>query len=169
MDGTLTKSDLRGLYNNYSEKNYLHDGYSDLIKTAAKNGYRIVWLTMRSLSLYNFSKNYIRSQTDVEGVLITEPEQFFSAVKKEVLKDTKDMKTNMLKEIKSLFPQEKNPFVGGLGNRDNDAIAYLTAGIPIKSIFLVDKQSMVSSFDSTVSTTYKAMSQNIEKFFSGVV
>jgi phosphatidate phosphatase LPIN len=85
---------------------------------------------MRSLSLYNFSKNYIKNQMGVEGVLITEPEQFLSAVKKEVLKDTKTMKTNMLIEIKRLFPEEKNPFVGGLGNRDNDAIAYMTAGVP---------------------------------------
>lgn len=56
MDGTLTKDDIGGLYSNYYDKNYLHDGYHDLIETAYKNGYKIVWLTMRSLPLYKFSK-----------------------------------------------------------------------------------------------------------------
>jgi phosphatidate phosphatase PAH1 len=33
MDGTMTKSDLRGLYNNYKNKDYLHEGYFDLLQT----------------------------------------------------------------------------------------------------------------------------------------
>ncbi len=36
----------------------------------------------------------------------------------------------MMLSIKNLFPQYCNPFVGGLGNRENDAIAYRAAGIP---------------------------------------
>lgn len=31
MDGTLTKDDLGGLYNNYHGQNYLHEGYYELI------------------------------------------------------------------------------------------------------------------------------------------
>jgi hypothetical protein len=31
MDGTLTKDDLGGLYSNYYDKHYLHDGYHDLV------------------------------------------------------------------------------------------------------------------------------------------
>lgn len=31
----------------------------------------------------------------------------------------------MLKSIRNLFPPDINPFAGGLGNRENDAIAYL--------------------------------------------
>ena len=36
----------------------------------------------------------------------------------------------MMRGLKKLFPEGCNPFVGGLGNRENDAIAYLNAGIP---------------------------------------
>lgn len=73
MDGTLTKNDIGGLYSNLYNEHYLHDGYHELIETAYKNGYKIVWLTMRSLPLYKFSKEYIRKHTAVEGVLLTEP------------------------------------------------------------------------------------------------
>ena len=35
----------------------------------------------------------------------------------------------MVKILRSLFVE--NPFVGGLGNREGDAIAYLHGGIPM--------------------------------------
>ena len=47
----------------------------------------------------------------------------------------------MMNLIKELFPSDSNPFAGGLGNRENDAIAYLAAGIPKEKIFIIDKQS----------------------------
>jgi phosphatidate phosphatase PAH1 len=31
VDGTLTKDDFGGLYNNFYNKDYLHDGYDTLI------------------------------------------------------------------------------------------------------------------------------------------
>lgn len=73
MDGTLTKSDACGIYSNYKNVNYLHDGYHDLIGGAYKNGYKIVWLTMRSLPLYRFSKDYVRQHSQMHGALIMEP------------------------------------------------------------------------------------------------
>jgi phosphatidate phosphatase PAH1 len=42
-------------------------------------------------------------------------------------------------EIKKLFPKYRDPFLfGGLGNRENDAIAYRAAGIPLQNIFIID-------------------------------
>lgn len=73
MDGTVTKSDVCGLYSNYRQINYLHDGYHQLIENAYRNGYKIVWLTMRSLPLYNFSKQYLRQESQMHGPLLTEP------------------------------------------------------------------------------------------------
>ena len=35
----------------------------------------------------------------------------------------------MMRVIRNLFPENCNPFIGGLGNRENDAIAYLAAGM----------------------------------------
>jgi len=59
VDGTLTKSDVGGLISNAVDKDFLHDGYAELIKKIADNGYKIVWITMRSLPMYEFSKKYI--------------------------------------------------------------------------------------------------------------
>ena len=73
VDGTLTKNDVGGLIHNYRGKEYLHDGYHELINSLDKNGYKIVWMTMRSLPLYDFSKSYIREHVQVEGPLLMEP------------------------------------------------------------------------------------------------
>ncbi len=59
FDGTMTKTDIMGLVNNYRDTPYMHDGYEIFINELVKNGYKIVWLTMRSMAMYNFSKNYI--------------------------------------------------------------------------------------------------------------
>ena len=59
VDGTLTTNDIGGLASNLINKSYLHEGYSNLMQGIVKNGYHVVWLTMRSLPLYEFSKNYI--------------------------------------------------------------------------------------------------------------
>lgn len=67
-------------------------------------------------------------------------------MKKQVLKKTGGVKANMLRSIKNLFPENCNPFVGGLGNRENDAIAYRSVGIPLNNIFIVDTTSQVYKF-----------------------
>ena len=70
----MTKNDLGGLFNNMKNTNFLHEGYYELVNKISHNGYKIVWLTMRSLPLYKFSKDYIRHHAQVEGVVLTEPE-----------------------------------------------------------------------------------------------
>jgi phosphatidate phosphatase PAH1 len=53
---------------------YLHHGYHDLVTGIYEHGYMVVWLTMRSLPMYEFSKKYIRDNIKVEGPLLMEPE-----------------------------------------------------------------------------------------------
>ena len=81
------------------------------------------------------------------------------ALKKELLKQTGNIKTNMMLEIRNLFPKYCMPFAGGLGNRENDAIAYRAAGIPLENIFIVGTDSMVHQLSDTQNVvTYKSMS-----------
>ena len=63
----------------------------------------------------------------------------------------------MMHVVKELFPQECNPFAGGLGNRENDAIAYLAAGIPKDRIFIIDKKSQVHKLDENKPVSYEQM------------
>lgn len=52
VDGTVTKNDLGGHFHNFCGNDYLHEGYAELCKKIDKNGYKIVWLTMRAMPLY---------------------------------------------------------------------------------------------------------------------
>jgi phosphatidate phosphatase PAH1 len=82
-----------------------------------------------------------------------EPEEFVRALTKEVLKKTGNIKANMMSVIRGLFTT--NPFIGGLGNRENDAVAYLHGGITLEKIFIIDSKSKVQQMSSVqTQTTY---------------
>jgi|JI6StandDraft_1071083.scaffolds.fasta_scaffold1051550_1 phosphatidate phosphatase PAH1 len=68
-------------------------------------------------------------------------------MKKEVLKQTGNIKANIMKGILRAFPENSKPLVGGLGNREGDAIAYLHVGIPHESIYIIDTDSDVHKLD----------------------
>ena len=60
-----------------------------------------------------------------------------------------------MRNIKELFPDKVHPFIGGLGNRENDAIAYYHSGIAMENIFIVDTGSVVQQMnDSKTKLTY---------------
>jgi phosphatidate phosphatase PAH1 len=121
---------------------------------------------MRSLSLYKFSKSYIKTYIKIEGALLTEPEQFFTAFKKEITKCTGNVKANMMRAIRNIFPQHIDPFIGGLGNREQDAVAYRAVGVPYKNIYIVDKTSKVQRMNSTKTPiTYQHLSDNFSDAF----
>lgn len=103
---------------------------------------------MRSLPMYEFSKRYIRENVAVEGPLLMEPEEFMFAVKKELLKETGNIKANLMNDIMSAFPKGCNPITGGLGNREGDAIAYRHVGVPLSNIYIIDTDSAVHKLDN---------------------
>jgi phosphatidate phosphatase LPIN len=70
VDGTVTKNDLGGHLHNFLSKDYLHEGYADLAQKIDKNGYKMVWLTMRALPLYDYSKNYLRETCKIDGPIL---------------------------------------------------------------------------------------------------
>lgn len=59
----MTKSDFYGMVNNLMSRQHVHNGYVEFIKNATINGYKIVWLTMRSVGMYSLSKSYIKMHT----------------------------------------------------------------------------------------------------------
>lgn len=59
------------------------------------------------------------------------------------MKQTGNVKANIMRGIKEAFPSQVNPLAGGLGNRDGDAIAYKVVGIPEDSIYIIDTNSEV--------------------------
>jgi phosphatidate phosphatase PAH1 len=72
----------------------------------------------------------------------------------ELTKKTGNIKANLINGIKKLFTV--NPFAGGLGNRENDAIAYNHGGIELDKIFIVDTKSRVQQMSKgSEYTTYE--------------
>lgn len=60
----------------------------------------------------------------------------------------------MLKKIRDLYPENINPFAGGLGNRQNDALAYNAIGIPKDRIYIIFENSDIMTMDGLVLKSY---------------
>ena len=55
--------------------------------------------------------------------------------------------------------------MGGLGNRENDAIVYFAVGLPASKIFNIDDQSKVRKLDQMKPLSYKQMCAELEDYF----
>ena len=73
VDGTATVSDIGGHIHNMIDRDYLHIGYTDLMMRINENGYKVVWLTMRALPLYDYSKKYLKKMCGINAPILTEP------------------------------------------------------------------------------------------------
>ncbi len=71
IDGTLTRNDIGGIWYNTMQKNFIHKGYADLIEKVFHNGYKVSWLTMRSMAFYQLTKEYLKKFLNVDGPLMT--------------------------------------------------------------------------------------------------
>lgn len=63
----------------------------------------------------------------------------------------------MMNSIRKLYPSNVNPLVGGLGNRENDAIAYLALGIPMERIYIVTKKSEIVTMKEVILKNYSQL------------
>lgn len=63
----------------------------------------------------------------------------------------------MMNSIRKLYPPDVNPLFGGLGNRENDAIAYLALGIPMDRIYIVTGKSEIVTMKEVVLKNYSQL------------
>ena len=79
-------------------------------------------------------------------------------------KRTGNIKANIVKQLKSLFSD--NPFAGGLGNRENDMIAYIHGGMSLEKVFFIDKASKIQQMSRTDKVlSYTEMIEHIDDYF----
>ena len=143
VDGTLTKSDFMGHLCQLIGKDWTKGGVVYLYNLLVSKGYRIVYLTARSLSQLDTTRNYLMQvyqdrQTLPDGPLILNHVGMMNALMSELAKKSRIFKERVLNEIKQLFPS--NPFHSGFGNRLGDALAYAAVGIQKELIFIIDKK-----------------------------
>ncbi|KPA83693.1 putative Lipin [Leptomonas pyrrhocoris] len=150
VDGTITKSDLWGHFYAMLGKggDWTHPGICTLYSKIARNGYRMVYLTARSVSQINQTKAYLFTlQQDGVGLplgpVLTAPQRFFTALTQEVSKQSHVFKIACLTSVRAAFPPHTKPFFAGFGNRYNDVISYDAVGIPTHKIFIIDPSSVL--------------------------
>ncbi|KAL9652289.1 hypothetical protein ABK040_011948 [Willaertia magna] len=150
VDGTITKSDALGHILPMLGQDWSHSGIGKLYTKIVENGYRIMYLTSRSIIQSGSTKRYIftlQQQDNAmlpEGPVIMSPDRLFAALHREViLKKPEEFKKAALDDILNLFPPGSKPFFAGFGNRVNDVISYLHVGIPDQKIFTIDPTSSI--------------------------
>lgn len=174
VDGTITKSDILGQILPMVGKDWSHNGVAKLYSDIVSNGYKILYLTSRAIGQAKITKEYLQSlnqKTKIlpEGPLIMSHDRLFKSFVREVIQRTpQKFKAEKLREISGLFPEERNPFFAGFGNRETDAMAYKAAGVPLNKIFIINPESLVFVYNNTYAKTYVQLDELVYEMFPPV-
>lgn len=171
VDGTVTKSDVRGNLLPRLGKDWTHPGICSLYKGIEDNGYKILYLTARSISQIDGTRQFLQGVRQGEGVglpdgpVVGTPDKIFTAFTREVITRTPHVfKIECLENIMTAFPAR--PFFAGIGNRVGDVVSYTAVGIPPEKILIVDKKSAIHVCDTV--SSYKTLTQLVNLTFPRV-
>ncbi|KAL0266001.1 UNVERIFIED_CONTAM: hypothetical protein PYX00_011718 [Menopon gallinae] len=179
IDGTITKSDVRGHIYSFVGKDWTHKGVAHLYTRIARNGYRILYLTTRPLGQSAMTRFYLKNVEQdggrlPEGPILHSPDGLFAALYREIIsRNPQSFKIACLKKIQSLFNGEF-PFVSGFGNKLSDVITYKTLGIPTSKIFTINPQgNVILELTRALTATHQSLNSFVDSMFpnlnSGVV
>ncbi|EPY52591.1 lipin Ned1 [Schizosaccharomyces cryophilus OY26] len=179
IDGTITKSDALGHMFTLIGKDWTHAGVAKLYTDITNNGYKIMYLTSRSVGQADSTRHYLRNieQNGVslpEGPVILSPDRTMAALHREViLRKPEVFKMACLRDLCNLFalPAPRTPFYAGFGNRITDAISYNHVRVPPTRIFTINSSGEVHIEllqRSGYRSTYVYMNDLVDYFFPPV-
>lgn len=156
IDGTLTRSDVRGYVETVylGRYDYIHEGTVTFFHLLEKE-YHVcmLYLTSRPRHHYNDTKAFLHLVNDQKGLhlpygpLFTNKENVLKAIYRELVARTSaQFKGSVLVDILSLFVlagADTSPFCLGVGNKETDALAYRMASINASRILLVQPNSTI--------------------------
>jgi len=149
VDGTITKSDVLGQMLPRVGVDWSHLGVTALHQCIAVNGYQMVYLTARGIGMATTTKEYLASIKQGEDMLppapvLLSPTRLIESLTREVIRrNPEEFKIECLQQVRSLWPEERNPFYAGFGNNSHDETAYLAAGVPPARIFVINPQGEI--------------------------
>ena len=157
IDGTITKSNIRGVFDTVLTQNYIycHDGVCELLSRLPKD-FRVVYLTARPISLSDKTRDFLSSlrQADhglPEGALIGFTGSLAQMIFMELVYKSANVfkKEALQRHIVSPFNALGSAvrFGAAFGNTLMDMEAYHTAGINLHSMYLIDKKSIIYCLD----------------------
>jgi len=176
IDGTITKTDFMGHLMSVIGKDWSQPGIAPLYQNIRRNGYFILYLTSRAIGQAGQTRDFLQSVYQdgkmlPHGPMIMSPDRMLPSVKRELLyKRPEVFKMAALKDIKSLFPADHNPFHAGFGNRETDAIAYRSVGVSLDKVFIVNPKGHIHHHhhSENIAKSYALINAMIKDIFPGI-
>ena len=159
VDGTVTLNDIAGQAAMLIDASPTHPGVCELVCELHSRGYALVYLTSRPLLgasgieptrrfLFEIAVDTPSGKRMPPAALITTTHQnSLQALADEWSGKSKQFKTNALKPLRAAFEPSAAAGGGlyaGFGNREKDALAYMSAGVPPERVFLLEPSSTVT-------------------------
>ncbi|KAM7541310.1 hypothetical protein Aperf_G00000044846 [Anoplocephala perfoliata] len=155
VDGTITKSDFLGHVMHWVGLEWTHLGVIQLYKKISENGFRLMYLSARSIGQANQTRGFLEGLHQGEeklpaGPIILSPNSLLTTIQMEMIqKRPQVLKIANLKRLGELFreqnPDAKSPFYAGFGNRITDVETYRAVGIPDSRIFIVNPEGVIET------------------------
>ena len=153
IDGTITESDIKGHVFAFLGLDCHHHGVVSLYDGLASRGYKMVYLTARSMAQEEDTKAYLFStlknqegKTLPLGPVLFSPNCFISSLIAEVVTGSPHLeKTKMILELWATFKSENRTDInqvvkGAYGNKETDTKAYLQTGLLPDKVFIVNPE-----------------------------
>ena len=170
IDGTITKSNARGVLDTMVLESYahVHDGVCDFLRNiqASDESLQLLYLTSRPLSYAQSTRRFLEGlrqdqQKLPDGPLFMHPGTLGTVLFGELV--TKDMHTYksdvLMRQVVLTFAAAgreatQHLLVAGFGNALSDSVAYEMAGMDRQNIYMIDKKSMINCMDKSEAHAY---------------
>ncbi|CAG9461562.1 unnamed protein product [Pedinophyceae sp. YPF-701] len=155
IDGTITKSDTLGHVFTLIGRDWTHGGIADLFQCISKNGYSFMYLSSRAIAQASMTRDFLHNLRQGStplplGPVILSPDGLMRSLTREViLRRPHEFKMAALRNILDLFPEGRNPFYAGFGNRHSDEVSYMDVGITPGRVFTINPRGKITKMTNT--------------------
>ncbi|KAI5149731.1 phosphatidate phosphatase LPIN [Enteropsectra breve] len=175
IDGTITKSDVKGHIYTMVGIDWTHAGVAALYSQVVKNGYKIMYLSSRSLGQSSSTRSYIQGVSQdsfslPDGPIILNPDGLLMCLYRElIIKRPEEFKIQCLENIRACFVNT-NPFFAGFGNKISDVYTYKALKIPENRIYTINHEGkLLAEYSKSLVGTYHTMNEFIDNIFPSLV
>jgi len=178
IDGTITESDVKGHISTFLGITSVHKNVVQLFDKIGQNGYNFIFLTARSMSQKDATKDYLFKMLANQnghslpvGPVLFSPITFISAVTAEVVTRSPNVqKSKMIQEVWSLFKSKNltdinETIVGCYGDKDADTKAYLDSGLSPNSVYIINAAGELQNVGSGEVSNYGEQVENVNELY----
>ena len=163
------------IWNNHTVQRSLSPSFliiAKLYSHIAKNGYKMLYVTARTMYMQKSTKNSLYSINQdgysmPEGPMMMNESGYVDAIKTEIIdKVPQEFKIECLLNLLKLFPHDVEPYYAGFGNKPSDKIAYEKIGIDPGKIYIINEKGEISkNFNTKCKTNFLLIDEQIDELF----